>query len=206
MAFLYNIPQSTDQLSISQGNLLNNMGILGAIAGNATANSASLNPTVGFNFTNFALQSNAPATGANQMALYTYTNPNTTKQELYIQRQSTAAGVPATPASIPMTAAAVSGNRGWTYLPSGALMIWGQSAIVGGGTAILFNNAGSGGINSFPGFTLNSSLNITIGVNSSPSLPLSGIYLSAFTPTGSSGGFTAVSNQTYTFFWSAVGI
>ena len=58
MAFLWNIPQPTDQLSVSQGNILNNFTILGAIAGNSIIpnGSASLNNIAGFNFVNLANQ------------------------------------------------------------------------------------------------------------------------------------------------------
>lgn len=141
MAYNYNIPLATDQLSISQGDILGNFTALGAIAGNPTANSASLNATVGFNFVNFAQQSANPATGANQMALYTGVNGNSGVQEMYIQRENTSETTPFT--------AGVLEPSGWSYFPSGLIMTWGTGTIGGGGTVTITYTTNSA---TFPGF------------------------------------------------------
>lgn len=146
MAFLPNIPQSTDQISISQGNILNNFQILGSIAGNANANSSSLNASVGFNFVNFSLPGAAAITGANQMALYTGANANSGRQELYVIHQNST--VP-----VPMTAYALGGTNagnGWTYLPSGLIMAWGRSTTGGANNVTITYSAE---LTNFPGFT-----------------------------------------------------
>ncbi len=207
MPFLYDIPKATDQLSISQGDILNNFGILGVIAGNATPNTASLNSVVGFNFNNFALQVAAPSTAANQMALYTYTNANTTNQELYIQRQSTAAGVPAAPDAIPMTAfRRTTGAIGWTYLPSGCLMLWGTVSIPPGAAGVpkqvLFSQA-----TGFPGFlTTLSAPSLTV-VSASPTIPNAMPYVASINRVGGFFfiAFNAATTLTFTVQWSIVG-
>lgn len=45
-------------------------------------------------------------------------------------------------------------TRGWTYLPSGMLMIWGTASIISAGTStsVTFTNNAQGGVTSFPGF------------------------------------------------------
>jgi hypothetical protein len=118
MPFLSNIPQATDQLSISQGDLLNNFGILGAIAGNANANSASLNATVGFNFVNFANQGADPSTGAGQIALYAKTVGGNV--DLFLRNQSNGTTIDLSLGG----QAAVIGNGGYQKFPSGFIFQW----------------------------------------------------------------------------------
>lgn len=120
MAFLPLIPQPTDQLSISQANILNNFTILGAIAGNATAGSASLNNTAGFNFLYSRNIGAAPAYVAGTTKIWTQTYATTTRGELFVGNDTTPL------AGIPITAAGFTTN-GWAYLPSGILWKWGNS-------------------------------------------------------------------------------
>jgi len=67
----------------------------------------------------------APTFDANDAGLYNFLNPTTTKNELYVHKQ-TVAGT----SNIPFTASYLSNNipannaAGWTYLPSGILMRW----------------------------------------------------------------------------------
>jgi len=204
--FLYDIPQATDQLSISQGNLLNNMGILGAIAGNATANSASLNATVGFNFVNFALPGAAATTSANQMALYTGANANTTRQELYVVRQNSTLPVPITgsrtAAAAYVPAVGFVQSQGWTYLPSGVLMVWG-CATTGASThvTIAYNS-----ITGFPGFATGGTPQVTrIGGSTSQNfMLLTGVTLGGFTTYST--GQNPPTGTNYNFNWMAIGI
>jgi len=128
MAFLPNIPQPTDQLSVSQGNLLNNFQILGAIAGNANTSSASINATSGFNWLYLPVQGANPPAGAafaaGQIGLYSFQQPNTGNNELYINKLTTGG----TLRQIPMTAGELNPD-GWTYLPSGLLLKFGSFTI-----------------------------------------------------------------------------
>src|SRR5438105_15833716 len=106
LAFLSNIPQPTDQLSISQGNILNNFTILGAIAGNTNASSASINATSGFNWIYLPPQGAIPPAGAVFTAptieLYCASTPTTTKNVLYINKtnQVTLVQIPSTTSTL----------------------------------------------------------------------------------------------------------
>lgn len=134
MPFLYNIPQATDQLSISQADILNNFSILGAIAGNASNASSSLNAASGFNYINLPNNGSIPPVGssfpAGNIALYASTNPTTSQNELYINKtnQATVVQIPATASSLSITSAPAQFTPGWTYLPSGLLLKWGSQA------------------------------------------------------------------------------
>lgn len=131
MPFLPNIPQATDRISVSQGNILNNFSILGAIAGNTNPSSASLNATVGFNFINFATQNATPPASAsfpaNIVGLYTFKNAITGQTELYVNKtnQATVTQIPMTGSILSSVSAPPSPSSGWSYLPSGILIKWG---------------------------------------------------------------------------------
>lgn len=143
MAFLPNIPQATDKLSVSQGNILNNFTILGAIAGNASASSDSINSTAGFNWILLATQGATPPAGSafapGVVGLYSANNPTTSKNELYINKtnQATVTQIPATASVLSVTSAPASNTGGWTYLPSGLLMKFGNGS-ANGNTAFTF--------------------------------------------------------------------
>lgn len=132
MPYLPLIPQSTDQLSVSQGNILNNFGILGAIAGNTNASSASLNNNSGFNWVYLPSNGSIPPAGASftagQIGIYSATNANTTKNELHINKtnQATVVQVPMTASILSSTSAPATFSNGWTYTPSGLLLMWGM--------------------------------------------------------------------------------
>lgn len=202
MPFLSQIPQATDQLSISQGNILNNFSVLGVIAGNTTANTASLNDTVGFNFVNLALPGSPANTGANQMALYTGTLLGA--QQLYVVS-------PNNTKRIPMTASTTATQNnigftgqstGWTYLPSGCKMIWGNAITTGAApnanTVIVYNT-----VSGFPGFTVGTSVQVTRFTSTTPTVNnfmyVQQQNLTQFTVYQSSG---AVGAQ---FSWFAIG-
>lgn len=143
MAYLPNIPQATDQLSISQGNILNNFTILGAIAGNANPSSDSINSTAGFNWILLPSQGAIPPAGsafpAGTVALYSATNSTTSKNELYINKtnQATVTQIPVTASSLSITSAPALNTGGWTYLPSGMLLKFGNGS-ANGNTAFTF--------------------------------------------------------------------
>jgi hypothetical protein len=139
MAFLPLIPQSTDQLSVSQGNILNNFTILGAIAGNTNPSSSSLNATSGFNWLylppNGAIPPSGSAFPAGNVALYSSLNATTTANEIYINK--------ADATQVPMTAfQSNTSTDGWTALPSGILMKWGQATSSVGNLDTTYNGFG----------------------------------------------------------------
>ena len=129
-SFLPNIPQSTDQLSVSQGNILQNFTILGAIAGNTNASSASINATSGFNWIYLPPQGSTPPLGsaftAGNIGIYSSANVTSTQNELYIskQNQATTVQIPVTASILSVNSNPGSQSAGWTYLPSGIIMQW----------------------------------------------------------------------------------
>ena len=208
MAYIYNIPQATDQLSVSQGQILGNFTALGAIAGNASNSSASINSTAGFNWLYLPPQGAIPPAGsafaAGNVALYSANNASTTFNELYVNK-TTSAGV----VQIPITAyanGAIAGNTAvsWTYLPSGMLMIQGQNTTVGGTVTIVFGATANGGLNSFPGFgSFVSSITATRVDNSGSSTTV--VRIRTFSLTQVVIGLANGSTDS-TFFWTAIGI
>ena len=156
MSFLYNIPQAGDQLSISQGNILNNFTILGAIAGNASVSSAAINATSGFNWLYLPNNGSTPPVGssfpAGDIALYASLNATTGQNELYINKrnQATVVQVPATASILSTNSAPAALSVVWTYLPSGLLMkTGGSTGVFSGLTNVTINSGGANG----PAFT-----------------------------------------------------
>jgi hypothetical protein len=153
MPYNYNIPQATDQLNVSQPQILANFSALGVIGGNTSANSSALNGTAGLNYLFLASGGANPPVGTTfgaSNAIFSSVfvvgaGPN--QNEIFINKQNQA-----TPnVTIPMTASILSQNSapganstGWTYLPSGILMKWTQSV---GAHGINFNAGGAFGPN-----------------------------------------------------------
>ena len=131
MAYLPNIPLSTDDPSISQAQFLNNFGILGAIAGNVNPSSSAINNTAGFNWLYLPANGSTPPAGAaftaGQIGVYSATSALTTQSELYINKtnQATVVQIPSTASTLSVTSAPTIGSGGWTYLPSGILLMFG---------------------------------------------------------------------------------
>jgi hypothetical protein len=131
VAYQYNIPQSTDQISVSQTDLLSNFMVLGVIAGNTQVASASLNNISGFNFLNLAQQSVIPpvAFAANTIGLYAATTA--TNYELYINK-TLALGLSQIPSTLSTLSARspslLDATGCYTYLPSGIILQWATSA------------------------------------------------------------------------------
>jgi len=208
MAFLPGIPQSTDQLSVSQGNILNNFTILGAIAGNSSPSSASINSTSGFNWLYLPPQGSTPPAGSaftsGNVGLYSATNASSSYNELYINK-TTSAGV----VQIPMTASSsgsVSGLNAtsWSYDASGMLKIGGKATTSGGTVTITFGTTASGGLNNFPGFSSFVSWIIPCVINSGASTAES-VRVKSFSLTTVTFGLVNGSADT-SFFWSAFGL
>jgi hypothetical protein len=136
-SYIYNIPQPTDKLSISQGQILGNFTVLGAIAGNGTASSSSINDNPGqsgFNWIYFANQTSIPPVGSlftsGSVALYSAPDTFSTQNELYVNKlnKSGIVQVPLSASILGAVATPGSGSQGWTYLPSGVMIMWGTFA------------------------------------------------------------------------------
>lgn len=206
MPFLFNIPQATDQLSISQGNILNNFTILGAIAGNLGASSAAINATSGFNWIYLPNNGSTPPAGsafpAGDIALYASLFATTAQNELYINKrnQATVVQIPATASILSTNSAPTIANSGWSYLPSGILLRWG---VVTGGSGTATVTLGGAGIPAFnqilnvqvtPYNTTAGDINFAARLISIISTTQFSVYLSSRTSTGACtagiGGFT----------------
>lgn len=107
MAWNPNIPNPTDLISASQAQI--------------KANFQALDPL--FTSAQYVLlpqQAQAPTTSSSQIGLYAQTSPITSALELYIVRASNGAQISATAAGL--------SSSGWSYLPSGLLMKWGNDS------------------------------------------------------------------------------
>lgn len=140
MAYNANIPQAADLLSQSQGDLQSNFQ---AIATLVAVNHVQFNDADQgkHKYVEFPAQLASPpiAFAAGEVALYSFLNATTTKNELYVNKTNQATVV-----QVPITASILSTNSnpglnvsGWTYLPSGILLKWGSGS-ANGNTAIVF--------------------------------------------------------------------
>jgi hypothetical protein len=126
------IPLATDFLDVSQGDLYLNFGALSdwVEVDHVTFASADAGKHAK---TTFPVQGSEPSFSAGEMGLYNFLNTVTGVNELYINRR----GVSTTPfsASLLSTNPAPSNNSsGWTYLPSGLLIKWGNGSANGSAT------------------------------------------------------------------------
>lgn len=135
MAFLPLIPQPTDQLSVSQGNILNNFTILSAIAGNANVGSATINSVAGFNQLNLANQGGTVPSfnGNNGFWSGNFAHDATTTIETWAQYTQGVGGTlgnytyPISASTLSLTpTAGTAPTNGWSYLASGILIKWGN--------------------------------------------------------------------------------
>jgi hypothetical protein len=207
MPYNYQIPQANTQLSISQGDILNNFTALGAIAGNSTPASASLDAT-GFKWVYIPPQGNIPPAGSAfpqfNVGIYSALNVPSGQYELYINKTD-----PVSMATIQVPATALNyaatGFNGWTYLPSGAIMTWGFSTIVAGGTfTVMYNNTAAGGLNGFPGFRVYGTPVVTRYRTVAPPADAF-VYISAYTQTSFT-VYSSTGGNNVSFSWMAIGV
>ncbi|HTJ49062.1 MAG TPA: hypothetical protein VL443_06365 [Cyclobacteriaceae bacterium] len=205
MAFLPLIPQSTDQLSISQGNILNNFTILGAIAGNSNNSSASINNTAGFNWVYLPPQGAMPPAASNfaagNVALYSANLAATGFNELYVNKTVTGPVV----SQIPITACLQGGTNaanGWTYLPSGLKMAWGRATCAAPG---LFTVVYATELTNFPGFATQTGSPLVTRI-SSGTTATSFIYVQTFSNTQFVARTNAAIGGTADFCWFVIGL
>lgn len=134
MAWNPNIPQPTDSLSQSQADILGNFQALDPLFSNGIQQLIDL-----------PVQGSAPTFPAGDEGLYNLNNATTTKNELYVHRQTIDA-----PTDVPMTASVMSNtavalcDNGWSYLPSGLLIKWGGAGISTATTTINFQTISGG--------------------------------------------------------------
>lgn len=132
------IPQANDFLSISQGQILNNFGAIQSLIQTDHTDFPSGTKTAGqHDRVSFTVQTSPPAQNlpnranwvAGQVGMYSALNGTTNQNELYINKtnQATVKQIPATASVLSVTSAPGNHITGWTYLPSGILLKWGNS-------------------------------------------------------------------------------
>lgn len=134
MVYQSNIPLATDQISVSQGDILGNFQALGPLVNGIIEMPPQLV---------------APPFTPGNNTLYSLLYATTGLNEVFLRN---AAGV-----SFPITAQINTGVTGWTYLPSGMKILWSRSTILAGNSTATVSFA----IATFPGFTT-SALGISI--------------------------------------------
>lgn len=139
MAYQQNIPLSTDTLNVSQGDIQGNFQAIYNLIGVNHDNFDASGPLVGkHKWVSFPNQASMPAFLSGEEGLYNFIYPKTSANELYVHKQTAGAGL----VEVPMTASILSnvaspGGNGWTYLPSGILMMWFVVTTATSGTQVL---------------------------------------------------------------------
>ena len=203
MSFPYNnnIPQPTDALNKSQGDLLTNFGSIKSLIDVNHYDFA--NTLAGKHmFVTLPIQAADPGTTSTEMALYTKDDGSGSNPAMFIQPKSSG-----TPINITSSGQA---TNGWTRLPSGILLKWGAvpGVTVQSGFTItpqVVNFPVSGSI---PVFSSVYNVQVTLGANSSSDYNQA-IMMPSFTTTT----FTVVPRQlsgivteTVTVYFFAIGI
>lgn len=134
IAFNSNIPQATDQLSVSQGQILGNFGSLntwvnvdhtGLNAGNAGQH----------NKVTFPLQAMAPAFGGSDGLFSLNYTGTSTVGELWLNHRN-GNQYPISASILSTSPSLASNSNGWCYGSSGTVLVWGRSNVVVGSNAI----------------------------------------------------------------------
>lgn len=128
MAYVSTIPQATDKLSVSQGDLLNNFIAIDTFVnvnhyGFGTADEGK------HLYIQMPITGSPPGTAADEVALYTDTGLTSGNPELWVRRESNGAQIAFTEA--------VKTSAGWTMLPSGVLLQWGTGTIDASGSGTI---------------------------------------------------------------------
>ena len=131
-----NIPQSSDLLSVSQGDLLDNFGAIQALIDVNHVDFAAVGAGK-HTFVEMPVQSPVPTTVGGEVGLYCQTSATTTQPELVFARQAGSSA----PASVQITEFTSAGwaNPGWTKLPSGIMFKWRANIGFGGSNTVTKN-------------------------------------------------------------------
>ncbi len=138
MAWNQNIPQPTDQLAASQADILNNFQALQTLIDVNHVDFASGDQGK-HKFVTFPVQAPAPAFAAGEEGLYNFLYATTAKNELFVHKQTgaTTVDIPLTASILSTSSAPALNTGGWTYLPSGLLLKFGNGS-ANGNTAFTF--------------------------------------------------------------------
>lgn len=128
MAYNPNIPQPGDLISISQGDILANFQAIKTLIDINHEDFASANAGK-HKFLTMTVQAPAPVFAVGEIGVFSFLSAVTGVNELNI---TNSAGT-TTPFS-----ASLQNPSGWSYLPSGVLLKWGNSGTIAGANAIVF--------------------------------------------------------------------
>ena len=128
MAYNRNIPQPTDQLTDSQGALLNNFL---AVRSAWIVNHVEFDLANEGKHTHISLpeQAAGPTTLVDEIAVYSKKSTLTSLAELFVRKEGNTAEIEFT--------SAIAGTPGWTRLPSGILLKWGTASRIGDADVLL---------------------------------------------------------------------
>ncbi len=204
MTYDPNIPMATDLLSQSQSDIQSNFAAIKALIdiNHATFGNAQEGK---HKYVELPVQTPSPpiAFAAGEVALYSFLNATTVQNELYINKtnQATVTQIPATASILSTNSNPGSNVAGWTYLPSGILLKWGNGS-ANGLTAILYPVAGT-----IPVFTNVMSVQITTAYGNAADgdgfVRLQNFSNTGFSAYGSAR--TTVTNKAVQFQYLAIG-
>lgn len=121
MAYNQNIPQASDQQNNSQTDLLNNFLAIKVLV---DINHVTFDDPSGdqgkHKWVSMPEQGSDPATTANEVAVYAKNSPLTSQSELFMRNESNG--------TVNDMTAALQNAIGWSFLPSGILLKWGNSS------------------------------------------------------------------------------
>ena len=194
MAYISTIPEATDRINQSQAQIKENFTQLKNLI---DVNHVTFGGAAGEGkhiFVTFTDQtaSGAPATAGTDIDMYNLLVG--ANQELHIKK---AGGT-----GIPFTQSAVSSARGWTYLPSGAIMVWGRET--GWNTASQAFNFNTG-LATLPTFTNASPMVQLTRIRSSTSGSNTQVWLSSTTTTNFTVQRSTSTTTAIDFAWLAIG-
>ena len=143
------------------------------------------------------VQAPAPTFAAGLLGIYSFLNATTTKNEMYIHKQTgaTTVDIPFTASTLSATAAPVQGSGGFTYLPSGMKIQFGFATGQSGG--LISVNLSVVGIPAFndllsvlvcPYNTTTSDVDMAVRLVDITGANAFRVYISARTSTGASAG------------------
>lgn len=133
------IPQPTDIIANSQGQILNNFGAIQTLVDADHVDFAAVG--AGFhNQSTYPIQAGAPAATGGAVRFFSLTSALTSQPELQYQRQSGSTA----PAAVQQTEFTSAGwaSPGWAVLPSGILLKWGTGS-GNGSVTVTFPVAGT---------------------------------------------------------------
>lgn len=188
MSYNSNIPQPGNKLKVSQRDLLANFQAIMQLIDVNHVDFANATNQGKHNILTIPLVSTSPAAPAflsGEQGIYNLVNATTTKNELYVHKQINAgtADIPFTASSLSNTAP-VSLGKGWTYMPSGILLVWDT---VDSSATFVTPQATVG----CPAFNVVFQVQLTVksGIQSNATVVLSS------TPAGTTGNFTFLTNN-----------